>query len=224
MRLIYNSVYDIGDFETCELKEGYFKTYYAVIELIKDHYSTRYCGLMSQENEWYNKGYYVVPCYFDVKKWMCGDKIILYKRRFCDMFGRAWPHEPKDVDKKNWWKCAEFKKYWGMIPENSHIGYIEQFELYDDADEAINRAKELDILMKLNEKYDDIYNRLELRRKEKDKLKYFLKRYPPHTERQKLEYQIKEMTYKNKLKTVDKLHNDIKKLENKIKLYTKYNT
>jgi len=224
MRLIYNSVYDIGDFETCKLKEGYFKTYYAIIELKKDHYSTRDVGFFSKENEWYKKGYYVVPCYFDVKRWICGNKIIMHKRNFCDIFGRPWPHEPQDVDEKDWWKCIEFKKYWGILPEYDHMGYIEDVELYDDADEAINRAKELDILMKLNEKYIKVYNRLDRLEDEGDNLNDFLTKHPPHTKRQKLEYQIKEMTYENKSKTINKLYEDRKKLEDKIKLYTKYNT
>lgn len=223
MRLRYNSSEDIAIFPIegdPYIKLEYTnKTFYCVYCLKKDYYSTRDLGFCSPENKWYNKGYYVIPVYLKAYKWICGNKVVMIPRSFCDMLGRPWNYEPQDVPEKQWWISHDFKNYWSIAKTSLGYlnGYIEDVELYDDVNEAIQRAKELDELMILDEQFNDIVNKLELRRKERDNIVHYLNRYSYRktngTERQKLEYQLKELTYKRKLNIIDKLIDKKKKVE-----------
>jgi hypothetical protein len=245
MKLQYNSVNDIAVFpeisysnetdqiSSCDkLDEPYIKpeyankTYYCVYELKKDWYSTRDCGWMSKENKWYYKGYYVIPVYLAAYKWVCGNKIVMLPRKFCDIFGSEWPHEPQDVPREQWWIASKFKGYWGIIDCSYLSGYIEDVELYDNVNEAIERAKQLDQLMKINEEIAEITVKLERRKAEKDNLDDYFRHYSYRknhgTQRQQLEYQLKELTYERKMNMINKLYDKKKKLENKQIQYIAY--
>ena len=232
MRLRFESVHDLAVFpgdwkmpktnaeanEPC-MKEEYKKTYYAVLELKKDYY---YKGF--NHNEWYNRGYYVIPVYLKAYRWMCGDKIVLIPREFCDLFGKPWPHEPQDVPRDKWWSAGDFKKYWGLAKTTLGYlsGYIEYYELYDDVDEAISRAKELDALMELNDKIDKVKSLISREEGYQDNLKWKIRGLHPTTKRKKLELEIANMTYEKRDQRLRNAYTKKKKLESKAIHYTRY--
>lgn len=236
MRLEYKDVYELANFpkesknpntgEKYEptIKPEHWKTYYCVLELKKDFYSEANCGFMSHENKWYNKGYYVIPCYLSAHKWMCGDKIVLHHRRFCYMFGEPRMYEPQDVKREDWEIAANFKRYWGLMQRQvlDHFGYIENFELYTDVHEAIARAKELDNLMTLTEKWEKVLASLSNETRLYDNLDYKLKRHHAHTERQKLERKMSIMTQNKRAERIDKFSKNEEKLRNEINKFRKY--
>jgi hypothetical protein len=238
MILRYNSVNDLADFKNvlkypktdeecnkpCMREEYRDKTFYAVLELKKDYWSDAYCGIMSHENKWYKRGYYVIPVYLQAHRWICGDKIVLMPREFCDLFGKPWSREPQDVPRDKWWIAADFKRYWGLT--KTTLGYlpkyIENYELYDDVDEAISRAKELDTLMELNDKLDEVTSTIEREEGLQDNLAYKIRMNHKFTERQKLEHQICEMTYEKRNVRLSKAYDKKKRLEDKIIHYARF--
>ena len=226
MLLKYDSVYDLAEFPKDgkpSLKPEYWKTYYCVMELPKDFYSTANCGLMSKENRWYDRGYYVIPCYLSAHKWLCGDKVVLHYRQFCYLFGEPRMYEPQDVERDDWSVATDFKKYWGLVQTSlDHFGKIEDFELYTDVYEAIARARELDKLMSLTDKWKKVTSSLSEETRLYDNLYYKLKTCPAHTERQKLQHQISLMTQEKREKRIEKLSEEDKKLRDQMKKYKKY--
>lgn len=238
MRLTYNSVYDLADFQKIDhvmptekeskayLKPQYFKTYYCVLELKMNYYSTHDCGLMSKENKWYDKGYYVVPCYLSAHKWFCGDKIVLHYRKFCYTFGELRDYEPHDVPKEKWWIARDFKQYWGLVQSSlGHFGYIESYELYDDVHEAIARAKELDKRLNIKEEYNNANNTLKnaiyAHRQLRSKLNG--RELSPTTQRKKLMREIALITQDKREAQIKKLISKVDILRIKMNKIVKYN-
>jgi len=238
MRLTYNNVYDLAGFQKIDhkmptreeskafLKPQYFKTYYCVLELKNDHYSVRDCGFMSKESKWYKKGYYVIPCYLSAHKWLCGDKVVLHNRLFCYMFGELRDYEPHDVPKEKWYIARDFKPYFGLCNDTGILdGYIENYELYDDVNEAIERAKELDKLLNVKEKHDKVSNSLKYAEYAQDQLEMRLRsrELMPTTHRKKLMRELALTTYEKREKQIDKLEAQEEKLRNEMKKITPYN-
>jgi hypothetical protein len=223
MRLEYKDVSELAVFgENTYIKPEYFKTYYCVLELENDYYSTAHCGMMSKENRWYEKGYYVIPVYLSAHKWVCGNKIVLHSREFCYMFGQIRKNEPQDVPRENWYIASNFKKYWGLTQTVlEYFAYIENVELYTDVYEAIERAKILDKYKKKSEilfdKAKKLSNEMHLKFNLEERLEKFIK---TNSNTSKLKYELGLITLdkrKNKIKILTKeietLTNELEKIE-----------
>ena len=249
MLLKYNSVYDLAIFPEVKLEEKeseffgkyyvsskdskpylkpeYFKTYYCIKYLKEDWFSTLDCGWMSKEEYLYKKGYYVIPCYLSAHRWICGNKIVLHKRDFCYMFGdKPREYEPQDVKKEDWWIAAKFKRYWGLVQERDHFGYLEDYELYDDVHEAISRARELDKLIHIQEKYVRSKNRLanakRLYDNANEKIKSLNRRYPL-SRRAELELEMLEIAQDKRTDLIKRLEKEKETLEIKKNSHVEFN-
>ena len=219
MRLVYNTVYDIADFNTQKVKSEYDKKYYAVF-FLKNSYTHRstggFCGKWEVD---YKRGYYVIPVKLEAHKWLAGDKVIM--RVF---------FEDSHIHKT-------FKSYFGVaydfIDDRNGIGYehyIEKSELYDDVDEAIARAKELDKLLSIDDKINDTFKKMvhhkRLLENLQNKMHYqdfqMSVYYRKKTKRQELERQLKIMANENRIKLIEKLKTTHDKLCDKRKNYREF--
>lgn len=249
MKLEYNSVYDIAEFpdiklekkhskflgsdyfvpsKDCEpyIKEEYRdKTLYCVFELKNDYYSEAECGFMTKENTWYNRGYYVIPCYLTAHRYANGNKVVLHYRKFCYTFGEPREYEPQDVPKDKWKIASNFKKYWGLVQTSLHyFAYSEDVELYTDVCEAIKRAKELDKLMELTEKYNKVSNSLDSAINLNDKLRSRIaSELQPINRKKTLERELAQMTYDKRTKRIKTLLKQNDKLKTEVSKYIPYN-
>ena len=221
MRLVYNTVYDIADFNTQKVKSEYNKKYYAVF-FLKNSYTRRSTGGFC--TEWkvdYKRGYYVIPVKLEAHKWLSGDKIIM-RVFFEDSYIRE-----------------TFKPYFGVaydfIDNRNGVGYehyIEKSELYDDIDEAITRAKELDKLLSIDDKINNTFKKLVHHKKLLENLQNKMDyqdfqmsvHYRKKTKRQELEHELQIIAKENRTKLIEKLKFTYNKLNDKKKNYREFLT
>ena len=128
-----------------------------------------------------------------------------------------------------------FKPYFGVaydfIDNCNGIGYehyIEKSELYDDVDEAITRAKELDKLLLIDDKINDTFKKLvhhkKLLENLQNKMYYQDFQYRRKTKRQELECELQIMAKENRTKLIEKLKFIYDKLNDKKKNYREFLT
>ena len=230
MQIQYETIYDLADFSgDCNVKpkikpEYDFKTLYAVYEIRKDIIDHHAYGMdwMKIDGTRYKAGYYVIPCILWCRKWGCGDRVMIWPRRFCSDFGDPWSSEPTDVPREKWWVAQDFKKYFGLAEYMKETGNdtkrVENLELYDNVEEAIARAKELDKLLPIELQIEKIKNNLENNfedsiRNLKDKLFWNEKL----TRKQELQYEMDQLTLANKYSRFIKLYNELEKIKEKEK-------
>lgn len=238
MRFKFESVQDVptlgirDEIESCP-SSYHLKTWYLVYELKSDYYFSSSCiGLMSRDSKWYSKGYYVVPVYLQLCRCMSKAnveylKVKMIPRAFCDLFGRPWPHEPQDVPCDKWSSASKFKEYFGLYGDHYSFGYgqrayTEGKELYDDVEEAISRAKDLDQRMELSDSLQKVNISLDDNIKKRDNARKFLKK-PALTKRQSLEKELKELALNKRLERIETLEKKKQTIESKIEKVMPYN-
>jgi hypothetical protein len=135
MKVEIGSIYDIADFSERRMHEAYRvpKTFFCIFPLKEDyHYYIWYGG---RQEYTLRKGYYVIPVVLVPKRWFCGDFVILY----CS-----------NEDEESAYICEKYKYYKGVsrqfLGEIGGHKYADatQYELYDNVNEAIDRATELE--------------------------------------------------------------------------------
>ena len=128
---------------------------------------------MSETTVYPDAGYYVVPCYLFIPKYHnLAHPIWLHIREYTWMFGEIREYEPQDVKMADWFKSSTFKDYSWIYGTNYKRDGIklDECEFYDNADEAVERAKELDIRMKYSKKWAAAVHTLNNHKRAKEKL------------------------------------------------------
>ena len=242
MRFKLDSVQDvpvlgIRDKKELETSPYHLKTWYLVYELKSDYYFSSSCiGLMGSVSKTYPKGYYVIPVYLQLCIGMSEANeeypmIKMTPRDFCDMFGRPWSNEPQDVPRDKWSIASKFKEYFGLYGDSHSFGYgkrayTEGQELYDDVEEAISRAKELDQRMKLSDSLQKVNIALDDNIEKRNNARVFLKKCANKTaltKRQSLEKELREIALNNCLERIKTLERKKLSIENKIEKVIPYN-
>lgn len=238
MRFKFDSVQDvpvlgIRDKIESETPSYHLKTWYLVYELKSDYYFSSSCiGLMGSGSKTYPKGYYVIPVYLQLCMGMSEANedypmIKMIPREFCDMFGRPWSNEPQDVPRDKWSTASKFKEHFGLYGDHYSFGYgksayTEGKELYDDVEEAISRAKDLDQRMELSDSLQKVNIVLDDNIKKRNNAREFLKK-PALTKRQSLEKELREIALNNRLERIKSLEWKKQSIESKIEKVMPYN-
>ena len=212
MKLTYNSLNEIADFQAQKMRPGYEGIYYAVLFLKNGYSFDGYRGL-GYYKEKYNKGYYVIPVNLKAFHWICGDKVVMR------------------VAEDRGYVSKSFKHYFGigkdLIGQYGHEHYIDDKELYDNPDEAITRAKELDKLMNIVDKINNVGNKIRYHKHLLDNLRYKMWVYRNGTEkktkRQELEYQLDVLALENRTALIKKLDEQRDELYKKKSKYQEFN-
>lgn len=217
MKLDFSDIYKYADFKEGEkpkLKDEYWKTYYAVMELRKDWIDRHSYNMKgTPDGTVYKQGYYVIPIMIWPQNYVRKKGIFIYLRRFETMWSKVIENEPHDVPQEHWKDCEKFKHYWGLGEHMNDRATMdtEDTEIYDNIDEAIARAKALDQLLQVLYKIGKLTGRLESR-------KYHL---------EEIENKLDCNNYKNELyrkldETKKEIYTkEIAELENKIKMLEK---
>lgn len=217
MKLDFSDIYKYADFKEGEkpkLKDEYWKTYYAVVELRKDWVDKcSYNMKGSLDGTVYKQGYYVIPVMIWPQNWVRKKGIFIYGRKFVTCLGYTIEGEPHDVPREHWKDCEKFKYYWGVGEHmNDHATMdAEDTEIYDNINEAIARAKVLDQLLPVLYKIGKSSCQLESR-------KYHLEEINDKLERNNYKNELYRKLDKTKKEIYTK---EIVKLENKIKMLEK---
>lgn len=216
MKLEFNDIYKYADFKEGEkpkLKDEYWKTYYAVIELYDDWIDKHSYGFGNPCNTEYKRGYYVIPIMLWPHNWVRKKGIFVYPRKFETIWRQVIDYEPQDIPEEHWDDCKKFKHYWGIAEHmnDRRITDAEDIEIYDNINEAIARAKNLDKLQMVLFKIGELTGKLNSRKSQLEDIEYKLWRniYKNELYRNldisKKEIYSKEIAeFKNKLEMLEK--------------------
>lgn len=211
MKITYNTLNDIADFDTQKMKEGYEETFYAVFFLDYQFHHIWYNGF-GRSTDIYKKGFYVIPVRLVAKRWICGDKVVM-----------KVVHDTLGI-------CGKFKPYYGigdeLIGRHGPEQYVDNKELYDDPDEAIARAKELDKLMNIIDKINKTVKKIVYHKHLLENLQFKMWMYREKTwgktKRQELEYQLDELALENRKSLIKKLDEQRDSLYKKKEKYQEF--
>ena len=217
MKLDFTDMHKYADFKegkNPKLKDGYWKTYYAVIELRKDWVDRHSYNMSGRpDGTLYKQGYYVIPVTIWPLNFVIKTGIFIYPRKFETIWCKEIDHEPHDVSREHWKDCEKFKYYWGLaehMNDQSTMNAMDA-EIYDNIDEAIVRAKVLDQLLPVLHKLGKLTGQLESR-------KYHLEEIEDNLERNNYRNEL----YRKLDETKKEIYiNEIAELENKIKMLEK---
>lgn len=226
MKLEFNDIYKYADFKNGEkpkLKDEYWKTYFAVIELYMDWVDMHSYNFGKSKNVEYKQGYYVIPIMIWPQNCVRKRGIYVYPRKFETIWSKVIESEPHDIPKEHWKDCENFKHYWGLAEHMNDRQTVDakDIEIYDNIDEAINRSKNLDQLLNVLNKLGKLMDEL---RDKKQHLEDITKKIERSNYKNELYHKLDETKKEIYIHEISEIESKIKILEKtKQKLGPAYN-